>query len=184
MKKVVVIGVADAGKTSLIERLVYNTYTRSGSTIGAAFTTLQLNPELKIGIWDTAGQERYNALVPLYFRAASLALIVVDVTSRFSLDGAKKWIEYLKSHKTDLSYIVIGTKIDLVNSRTVYQDDLDALPAPIRPPISVSALASTNITELRQELEAIMGSNEVGTPPISPEKQSIDLMAAQKLNCC
>ena len=184
MKKLVVIGSSEAGKTSLVERLVYNSFTHSESTIGAAFTTLELNPNLKIGIWDTAGQERYNALVPLYFRDASLALIIVDITSRYSLDGAKKWIEYLRNHHTDLSYVIVATKIDLIEKRTVYQDDLDSLPVPIIPPISVSALSCINIPKLKVELETIMSSDEVATPPTQSPKSSLNLMATERVNCC
>ena len=134
-------------------------------------------------MWDTAGQERYSALVPLYFRDASLALIVVDITSRFSLDSAKRWIEYLKNHYKDLSYLVVGTKLDLIDKRTVYQDDLNSLPTPIMPPISVSSLSSRNIPALKSALTKIMGSDETGTPPRSP-RITVQLNEYSKSSCC
>ena len=92
MKKIVLIGEADSGKTSLVQRLVYDSFEEGEATVGAAFSTLLLENGSKIGIWDTAGQERYNSLVPLYFRDAALVLLVVDISSRFSLYVAKKWV--------------------------------------------------------------------------------------------
>jgi small GTP-binding protein len=35
-------------------------------------------------IWDTAGQERYNSLAPLFYRGASAAVVVYDITKEVS----------------------------------------------------------------------------------------------------
>lgn len=187
MKKLVVIGASDAGKTSFVERLVNNNFYKGESTIGAAFSTLQLTPDLKIGIWDTAGQERYSSLVPLYFRDAAMAIIMIDITSRFSLDSAKRWIEYLHQKHQDLSYLVVATKLDLIEQRTVYQDDLDKLPAPLRAPLSVSSLDATNFPALRIVLEELLGCEREATPPPPKTPQSFNLYRPSKYppsKCC
>ena len=44
---------------------------------------------------DTAGQERYASLAPLYYRGASAAAIVYDITSTESFAKAKHWISEL-----------------------------------------------------------------------------------------
>lgn len=36
-------------------------------------------------IWDTAGQERYRSLTPMYYRGASSAIIVYDITNKANL---------------------------------------------------------------------------------------------------
>ena len=177
MKKVVLIGAADSGKTSLVERLVHNTFKPGEATIGAAFSTLSIKDGEKIGIWDTAGQERYDALVPLYFRDAALVLIVVDITSRFSLDGAKKWVEYLRIHHSNLPSMIVGTKIDLFEKRTVYTSDLELLGDQIVPSVQVSSKDSVNIDILISRLEDAL-SREMNTPPSSP------LYSLTKTNRC
>jgi Ras-related protein Rab-5C len=46
----------------------------------------------KLEIWDTAGQERYRSLAPMYYRGSQAALVVFDLTSRDSYEGAKEWV--------------------------------------------------------------------------------------------
>jgi len=40
------------------------------------------NGPVKLQLWDTAGQERYHALAPLYYRGASVAVVVYDITRK------------------------------------------------------------------------------------------------------
>ena len=35
---------------------------------------------IKFQIWDTAGQEKYHSLAPMYYRGASAAIVVYDIT--------------------------------------------------------------------------------------------------------
>jgi GTPase SAR1 family protein len=44
---------------------------------------------------DTAGQEEYNSLAPIYYKDASGAVIVYDITSVESFDKVKKWVAEL-----------------------------------------------------------------------------------------
>ena len=47
---------------------------------------------------DTAGQERYASLAPLYYRGASAAAVVYDITDRDTLVKAKHWISELQKN--------------------------------------------------------------------------------------
>ena len=63
-------------------------------TIGAAFLTQAVVLEdstVKFEIWDTAGQERYRSLAPMYYRGASAAIVVYDITNAESFKGKKGW---------------------------------------------------------------------------------------------
>ena len=54
-------------------------------TIGAAFLTQTValdDATVKFEIWDTAGQERYRSLAPMYYRGASAAIVVYDITNK------------------------------------------------------------------------------------------------------
>jgi Ras-related protein Rab-5C len=63
-------------------------------TIGAAFRQTELDG-VRLDIWDTAGQERYQAIAPLYYRGANVAVIVYDVTNKESLAKCKEWYNKL-----------------------------------------------------------------------------------------
>jgi small GTP-binding protein len=92
-------------------------------TIGAQFMTqtvhLGSDIDVKFEIWDTAGQERYRALAPMYYRGASAAVVVYDVTSSESFEGAKSWINELQGDNrqavgSNLIIALAGNKADKV----------------------------------------------------------------------
>ena len=56
---------------------------------------LTLHSPFQLEIWDTAGQERYKSLAPMYYRGAQAAVVVFDVTSRQSFEGAKNWVRLI-----------------------------------------------------------------------------------------
>jgi len=88
-------------------------------TIGAAFLTQTItidNTTVKFEIWDTAGQERYRSLAPMYYRGATSAIIVYDITSPSSFEGAKSWVKELQRRGDPHCVIALAAnKADLDN---------------------------------------------------------------------
>ena len=80
--KVVVLGPADAGKTSLVQRLLegefHETLPTSG-TIYSSFYNKQFNTTLQL--WDTAGQERYRSVSRMFYRNGRVFLMVLDCST-------------------------------------------------------------------------------------------------------
>ena len=75
---------------------------------------------VKFEIWDTAGQERYRSLAPMYYRGAAAAVVVYDITSQDSFEGAKRWITELKSmHTPEVVIALTGNKVDQESRRVV-----------------------------------------------------------------
>lgn len=95
----------------------------SETTIGAAFLTKTISADgydAKLEIWDTAGQERYKSLAPMYYRGAQAAVVVFDVTSRQSFEGAKNWVKELQRRaEPGMVVALAGNKVDLVKDRKV-----------------------------------------------------------------
>ncbi|KAJ2496411.1 Vacuolar protein sorting-associated protein 21 [Coemansia sp. RSA 1972] len=117
--KVVLLGEAAVGKSSLVLRFVNDDFVENKEpTIGAAFMTQKVRLEdsvLKLDIWDTAGQERFHSLAPMYYRNADAAVVVYDVTRASSLDKAKSWIKELQRHASpNIVIALVGNKLDLV----------------------------------------------------------------------
>ncbi|EPZ35237.1 vacuolar protein sorting-associated protein 21 [Rozella allomycis CSF55] len=122
--KLVLLGEAAVGKSSLVLRFVNNDYQENKEpTIGAAFLTQKCKVQdkiIKFEIWDTAGQERFHSLAPMYYRNAQAAIVVYDITNSDSFDRAKSWVKELQRQATNEIVVALaGNKCDLHDSRQV-----------------------------------------------------------------
>jgi small GTP-binding protein len=128
--KVVMIGEARVGKSSILTRYVANNFQpHSTPTLGAAYQNRVVkvkNQTVKLNIWDTAGQERYNSLAKSYSRDAKIVVLVYDITNRSSYETMKRWHETLKDDilHPDCIYAVFGNKEDLLMDEEVPLDEV------------------------------------------------------------
>ena len=94
--KLVLIGDAVVGKSSLLSRFTRNEFNlECKNTIGVEFATgtVQVGGKtIKAQIWDTAGQERFRAVTRSYYRGAAGALMVYDVTRRSTYNHLSSWL--------------------------------------------------------------------------------------------
>ncbi|KAI9483114.1 MAG: ras family-domain-containing protein [Benjaminiella poitrasii] len=116
--KLVILGESSVGKSSIVARYASDSFeNNTDPTIGAAFLTKNCSTgtqNIKLEIWDTAGQERFHALAPMYYRNASAAIVVFDVTKYRTYERAKLWIAELKSQaSSNIIITLVGNKIDL-----------------------------------------------------------------------
>lgn len=131
--KVVLLGKEYGGKTSLVERYLYDRFdsaTPYQNTIGAAYGAKQVairNRKITLGIWDTAGSERYEAMSRIYYRNAGAAVICFDLVDRESFQKAKFWVEELRKYEEKCNIFLCGTKNDLIKEegrpRAVHYSD-------------------------------------------------------------
>jgi Ras-related protein Rab-5C len=121
--KLVLLGDASVGKTSLVGRFVTNQFNEAvETTVGAAFSTQSVTTDsgrsIKFEIWDTAGQERFKSLAPMYYRNASCAVVVFDLTSETSFSRAKEWVKQLSlSNNPNIVIGLAGNKSDVPSSQ-------------------------------------------------------------------
>ena len=116
--KTVLLGDSGVGKTSIAVRLARDVFNdRAQPTVGAAFFTFVVeNAEdsIQFEMWDTAGQERYRSLAPMYYRGAEVAIVVYDITSFKSFEGAKNWVRDLKLYgQPNVVIALAANKCDL-----------------------------------------------------------------------
>ena len=115
--KVVVIGDAAVGKTSLIRRFCEGKFQSSRvATIGVDFNTQRVkltNGWVKLSIWDMAGQEQFKVVRTLFYRGSRAAALVYDVTNPLSLVNLRRWREEALGAVPNQGLVVVGNKIDL-----------------------------------------------------------------------
>ena len=123
--KIVILGDAAVGKTSLINRFVEDSFSEDyRATLGANIVRKDVNlnnTKVRLIMWDLAGQEKYQVVRSMYFQGCQGALLVYDVTRYSTFDSINsKWLRDFKKYvKKEGVYILIGNKSDLTDQRTV-----------------------------------------------------------------
>ena len=129
--KLVLLGEAAVGKTSVVYRFVQDDFQENREpTIGAAFLTQRCRLEdrlIKFEIWDTAGQERFHSLAPMYYRNAQASAVVYDITKAASFEKAKNWVKELQRQANPHIVIaLVGNKLDLVSDKLNPSEEEDS----------------------------------------------------------
>ena len=123
-KKICLIGSFAVGKTSLIERFVYDRFGEKYlTTIGVKVSQKALPPvknprggqiiQHTFLIWDIAGLEKFDSVVANYFRGAAGALLVADLTRPETIDHISRLYDRFSVISPDAVVIVLGNKLDL-----------------------------------------------------------------------
>ena len=130
--KVVLIGESGVGKTSIIAQFVKGSFNPDlMSTNGATFSTKKIEfkeykKTISFEIWDTAGQEKYRSLSKMFFKEATVTLIVYDITNKSSFEEIKNyWMSLVRDNgpKEIIMYIV-GNKSDLFEREAVNEEEV------------------------------------------------------------
>jgi small GTP-binding protein len=134
--KVVLVGSAHTGKTSIINRYIYGEFTpHTMPSTQPAFFQKKIHycgVEFTLEIWDTAGQEQYHALSPMFYRDAEAGIVVFDLTDQSSFSRCKQWVSELRQARGDaITLLVAGNKNDLVSIRTVNLESISSFASSI-----------------------------------------------------
>ena len=159
--RIVMIGDAFVGKTALIQRFISKDMPQSyEETVGAAFHSYstQVNGQLEtIQVWDTAGQEKYRSLGPVYYRNASCAILVFDVTERSTFEDLNDWIRTFRDAAgVGPPIVIVGNKVDLEDSKAVEEQEAMSFAEEHHFPfVSTSALNGYNVEFLFQKVASL-----------------------------
>jgi small GTP-binding protein len=103
--RVVLIGDASTGKSSLLMRYVRDRFSESNSsTIGIDFAAREVKPAaaakrcVQLQIWDVAGQERFRAVARSYYRNSAGAILVFDANCARSFESLAFWLKEFQEH--------------------------------------------------------------------------------------
>ena len=128
--KIVLVGESGVGKTSIIQQFVDQMFqSDQQSTIGGTFRTKTIKcgngKIIKLEIWDTAGQERYRSISQLFYKDANAAILVYDITNKFSFEEIQNyWLTQVKESATEnIIMAIVGNKLDLYEQELVNQEE-------------------------------------------------------------
>ena len=158
--KVVLLGEAGVGKTSIIQQFAYHQFDPDClSSISAQFISKTIDYKgygaIKFDIWDTAGQERYRSMARIFYKDAKVVIFVYDITNQISFEGIKDyWHEQIKVNcENDAILALVANKNDLYDEQQVsdeegqsFADNIDAIFQ------STSALSNNGIEKLFENI--------------------------------
>ncbi|XP_049851799.1 ras-related protein Rab-2B-like [Schistocerca gregaria] len=126
--KYIIVGDTAVGKSCLLMQFTDKRFQPMHDlTIGVEFgsrTIMIDNKRVKLQIWDTAGQEKFRSITRSYYRGASGALLVYDITRRETFEHLSSWLEDCRKCSSNNTVIVlVGNKCDLEPDRQVTREE-------------------------------------------------------------
>lgn len=142
--KILMLGLDNAGKTTILYKLKLNKIKTSAPTVGFNVETVTYK-NVKFNMWDVGGQERLRPLWRHYFPATTALIFVIDSNDRDRMDEAKEELYSIISEKEmeNVVLLVLANKQDLKNSMK---------------PQEVSDFLQLD-TNLKNQLWCVIGSN-------------------------
>ena len=156
--KVVLLGSAKVGKSSLIRRYITPSDSKPNSSENVDFiskTVKWKENKVKLQIWDTVGLDNYRATTASYFRGADAIILVYDVTKSSTFDDLKVWMDKMSSVASPQSLIyIIGNKCDLMVERVISSTTAAAATESLgaHAYLETSATEDVNVTELFERI--------------------------------
>ncbi len=126
--RVVLLGEATVGKTSLLRRFTENAFDEEyKQTIGTTFSTkdVELADDdgekrlVRLVVWDMGGQSTYKELRRQYMKGATAAVIVYDVTQPETFMAMNSWYESFREVSPNAVVVICANKVDLTDKRMV-----------------------------------------------------------------
>ncbi|CCH58991.1 hypothetical protein TBLA_0B01480 [Henningerozyma blattae CBS 6284] len=96
--KILMLGLDNAGKTTILYKLKLNTVKAAAPTVGFNVETVTYK-NVKFNMWDVGGQERLRPLWRHYFPATTALIFVIDAHDKKRLTEAKEELYSIISEK-------------------------------------------------------------------------------------
>ena len=158
--KMVIVGQGHVGKSSLLNRLINNSYSDGGSTEGIDISSwffTQDGQPYRLNVWDFGGQEIYHSTHQFFLTKRSLYLLVWDALAEVEYGRIDYWLKTIQSLAADSPIIIVVNKCDRGIGRIGRIDAgdyMDRYPQ-IKEVVYVSCKDNIGITELRSTIQSL-----------------------------
>jgi len=110
--KLLIVGQGSVGKTSLVNRLLYNDFNpHENKTEGIDIQPWQVG-DIQLNVWDFGGQEIMHATHQFFLTKRSLYLLVIDTRLGEDENRLDYWLKIIQSFGSNSPVIVVGNKAD------------------------------------------------------------------------
>ena len=121
--KVCIVGDTGVGKTTLLHQYLNKRFKSDAeTTIGSNFFVKYVKiPDAKqlitLQVWDLAGQEHFKWVRSAFYKGARGIIYVYDLTQKETFYNLIKWKEEVESSIGIVPNILVGNKLDLIESQ-------------------------------------------------------------------
>lgn len=167
--KVILLGDFAVGKTSLVQRFVYDVFGDAYlTTIGVKVTKKDMtvaagdgDAGISLLLWDIAGNDGFSRVSPEYLRGASAGIIVGDITRPDTLNSMQHHAGALLEVCPGAEVIFAFNKSDLADRSTLQMNELNRQYQNLNNPENIrcfntSAKDGTNVRELFAHLATVV----------------------------
>ena len=163
-KKVCMIGVFGAGKTSLVQQYVHSKFSdKYHSTVGVKIDRKGLELDgtpVTLVLWDIAGKEADEDIPPSYVRGAHGVIFVVDLTRRETWEELPALNRLVQGAAGDVPTVVALNKADIPDQWAIRADEAEGL-ASLWSTVQTSAKTGQGVEEIFQRIaRAMLGTSE------------------------
>lgn len=184
--KLLLIGEAATGKTALMQRFIKNKFMDNYKmTVGVDILTKDIEyipgEIATLSVWDIAGQERLKYIRKTFYKGATGAMILYDITRSQTLLELRKWSREFRSETSEnIPILLVGNKTDLKDSMyldAVKEEILNLAEKLNAEHIETSAKNGINVNEcfVKMTQMIINNTNEKTAPPKLKSQRIQDL---------
>ena len=126
--KLILLGEPDAGKSSIVRRLLYNEFDpNSQTTLGTDIHRWQFSDaddeEYRVNIWDFGGQDIQQSIHHLFLTTGALYLVVLDARRD---ESPLQWLQTINAFAAGATVIIAVNQIDVNAHPKLNQQELRA----------------------------------------------------------
>jgi len=159
--RVVFVGEAGVGKTSLIKRLTDRTFDTSENMTGGIDVKswlLNINDQsIKLDLWDFGGQEIYHATHQLFLTRRTLYLLVLNNRASEEENRLEYWLKIIETFGGNSPILIVGNKSD-EQPLEIHRKALLSKYPNIQAILEVSCLTGAGIDSLRDFIKQTISS--------------------------
>jgi small GTP-binding protein len=127
--KILILGDGAVGKTTLFQRIKTGKFEENTNmTIGVDFHIIDVKKDgnnVRMQVWDLAGQPQFKNVLPAYRKGTQTAIVMYDLTRYSSVKNMEEWIKFAREENPSLPILLVGSKMDLKQQRTVKAADVE-----------------------------------------------------------